>query len=136
MILTDEQIMIKDMVAKLSRNEILPLAKDADIAGHSSPEIVKLLAENGLLKMALPEEYDGINADYTTIALVVEELAKEYGEQAVIGKVDVDNNREIAQKYGIRNIPTLLIFKDGEIVDKQVGVASKSVLESKLTAQF
>jgi len=70
------------------------------------------------------------------IGPVVEELAKEYGEQAVIGKVDVDNNREIAQKYGIRNIPTLLIFKDGEIVDKQVGVASKSVLESKLTAQF
>ncbi|MBL0699892.1 MAG: acyl-CoA dehydrogenase family protein [Desulfosarcina sp.] len=76
MAFTDEQIMIKDMVAKLSRNEILPLSKDADIAGHSSPEIVKLLVENGLLKMALPEEYDGINADYTTIALVVEELAK------------------------------------------------------------
>jgi alkylation response protein AidB-like acyl-CoA dehydrogenase len=84
MILTDEQIMIKDMVAKLSRNEILPLAKDADIAGHSSPEIVKLLAENGLLKMALPEEYDGINADYTTIALVVEELAKVDASAAMI----------------------------------------------------
>ena len=84
MILTDEQIMIKDMVAKLSRKEILPLAKDADIAGHSSPEIVKLLAENGLLKMALPEEYDGINADYTTIALVVEELAKVDASAAMI----------------------------------------------------
>ena len=84
MILTDEQIMIKDMVAKLSRKEILPLAKDADIAGHSSPEIVKLLAENGLLKMALPEEYDGINTDYTTIALVVEELAKVDASAAMI----------------------------------------------------
>jgi thioredoxin 1 len=67
---------------------------------------------------------------------VVEELAKEYGEQAVVGKVDVDNNREVAMKYGIRNIPTLLIFKDGEVVDKQVGVAPKNVLEAKLTAQF
>ena len=67
---------------------------------------------------------------------VVEELAKEYGEQAVVGKVDVDNNREIAMKYGIRNIPTLLIFKNGEVVDKQVGVAPKNVLEAKLTAQF
>ncbi len=67
---------------------------------------------------------------------VVEELATEYGDQAVVGKVDVDNNREVAMKYGIRNIPTLLFFKDGEVVDKQVGVAAKNVLEGKLTAQF
>ena len=63
---------------------------------------------------------------------VVEELAKEYEGKAVVGKVDVDNNPEISTKYGIRNIPTLLFFKNGEIVDKQVGAVPKTVLSGKL----
>ena len=67
---------------------------------------------------------------------VVEELSKEYDGKAVIGKVDVDSNPGISAKYGIRNIPTLLIFKGGEIVDKQVGVAQKSVLAQKIDAQL
>lgn len=67
---------------------------------------------------------------------VVEELAKDYEGKAVIGKVDVDNNPNISMKFGIRNIPTLLFFKNGEIVDKQVGAAPKSALEAKLKAQF
>ncbi len=67
---------------------------------------------------------------------VVEELAKDYEGRAVIGKVDVDNNPEIAMKYGIRNIPALLFFKNGEIVDKQVGAVPRSVLEEKLKAQL
>ena len=65
---------------------------------------------------------------------VVEELANDYAGKAVIGKLDVDNNPEIAQKYGIRNIPTILFMKNGEVVDKQVGAASKDVLEGKLKA--
>ena len=65
---------------------------------------------------------------------IVEELANEYVGKAIIGKLDVDNNPEIAQKYGIRNIPTILFMKNGEIVDKQVGAASKDVLEAKLKA--
>ena len=67
---------------------------------------------------------------------VVDELASDYNGKAVIGKVDVDSNPGISAKYGIRNIPTILFFKDGEIVDKQVGVAQKSVLAQKIDAQL
>lgn len=67
---------------------------------------------------------------------VVEELSNEYNGKAVVGKVDVDNNPNISMKFGIRNIPTLLIFKNGEIVDKHVGAAPKSVLAGKLEAQI
>jgi thioredoxin 1 len=67
---------------------------------------------------------------------IVEELAKEYEGKAVIGKLDVDSNPEVSMKFGIRNIPTLLVFKNGQIVDKQVGVAPKNVLASKLDAQM
>ena len=67
---------------------------------------------------------------------IVEELATEYDGKAVIGKVNVDENSEISGKFGIRNIPTLLVFKNGEIVDKQVGVAAKNALASKIDAQL
>lgn len=67
---------------------------------------------------------------------VVEELAKEYEGKAVVGKVNVDHNSEISAKFGIRNIPTLLVFKNGEIVDKQVGAVPKSVLAGKLNNQL
>jgi thioredoxin 1 len=65
---------------------------------------------------------------------IVEELSKDYDGKAVVGKVDVDANSEVAQKYGIRNIPTLLFFKGGEVVDKQVGVVPKPALAEKLNA--
>ena len=67
---------------------------------------------------------------------VVEELSKEYEGKAVIGKLNVDNNPNISMQFGIRNIPTLLVFKNGQIVDKQVGAASKAVLEAKIKAQL
>lgn len=70
------------------------------------------------------------------IGPVVEELAGEYEGKAVIGKVDVDANPEISAKYGIRSIPTLLVFKNGEVVDKQIGAVPKTVLSSKLEAQL
>lgn len=63
---------------------------------------------------------------------VVEELAGEYEGKAVVGKVNVDENPEITAKYGIRNIPTILFFKDGEVVDKTVGALSKGKLSEKL----
>lgn len=63
---------------------------------------------------------------------IVEELANDYSEKAVVGKLNVDEYGEIAERFGIRNIPTLLVFKGGEVVDKQVGVAPKSVLAGKL----
>lgn len=67
---------------------------------------------------------------------VVEEMSKEYDGKAVIGKVNVDLNSGISMKYGIRNIPTLLYFKNGQVVDKQVGVVPKATLVGKLEAQL
>jgi thioredoxin 1 len=70
------------------------------------------------------------------IGPVVEELAGEYDGKAVIGKVNVDENPNVSAKFGIRSIPTLLVFKDGEIVDKQIGAVPKQVLADKLEAQM
>lgn len=67
---------------------------------------------------------------------VVEELAGEYEGKAKVGKVDVDNNPEISTKYGIRSIPSLLIFKNGEVVDQIVGAVPKSQLKKQLEAQL
>lgn len=63
---------------------------------------------------------------------IIEELAGEYEGKVVVGKVDVDNNDDVTSKYGIRNIPTILFIKDGEIVDKQVGAAQKTALVEKI----
>ena len=58
---------------------------------------------------------------------IIDELSNEYDGKAVIGKVDVDSNQEFAAKYGVRNIPTVLLFKDGELIDRKVGVSPKQV---------
>jgi thioredoxin 1 len=68
------------------------------------------------------------------IAPIVEEMSQEYDGKAVIGKVDVDSNPNVAIKYGIRNIPTVLFVKNGAVADKQVGAAPKQVFTSKLDA--
>lgn len=70
------------------------------------------------------------------IGPVVAEMAGEYDGKAVIGKVDVDNNPSVSAKFGVRSIPTLLFFKNGEIVDKQIGAVPKSILAGKLDAQM
>ena len=70
------------------------------------------------------------------IAPAVKDMAAEYEGKAIIGKVDVDNNPTVSAKFGIRSIPTLLIFKNGEIVDKQIGAVPKSILSQKLDAQL
>ena len=67
---------------------------------------------------------------------VVEELATDYDGIVIIGKVDVDNNPNVSFKYGVRSIPTLLVFRNGEVVDKQVGAVPKGVLSQKLDAQL
>jgi len=63
---------------------------------------------------------------------IVEELAKEYDGQVIIGKMDVDENVDTPNEFGIRNIPTILFFKDGQLVDKQVGAAPKAALAAKV----
>lgn len=65
---------------------------------------------------------------------IVDELHTEYGDTAVIGKVDVDKYGTISAKYGVRNIPTLLVIKNGEVVDKIVGATSKDTLKEKIDA--
>ncbi len=68
------------------------------------------------------------------IAPIIEEISKEYSEKALVVKCDVDNSPGVAAKYGIRNIPTILFFKDGKIADKQVGAAQKNSFVTKLNA--
>jgi len=70
------------------------------------------------------------------IGPVVEELAADYEGKAVIGKVDVDSNPNTSAKFGIRSIPTLLVIKNGKIVEKQVGAVPKSVLAQKIDAHL
>lgn len=67
---------------------------------------------------------------------IVDELAKEYEGRAVIAKCDVEDNDEITMKYGVRNIPTIVFVKGGELVDKQVGACSKEALKAKLDKLF
>ena len=67
---------------------------------------------------------------------IVEEISKDYEGKAIVGKVDVDSNPNISMQFGIRNIPTILFFKGGQVVDKQVGAAAKNVLTGKLDAQM
>jgi len=68
------------------------------------------------------------------LAPIVEELGKDYADKVVIGKVDVDSNQKYAAQYGVRNIPTVLLFKGGEVVEKQVGVAPKKTYTDKIDA--
>jgi thioredoxin 1 len=68
------------------------------------------------------------------IGPVISELAKEYDGKITVGKCDVEENEDIAADFGIRNIPTIIFFKDGEVVDKVVGAVSKTILDEKFKA--
>ena len=70
------------------------------------------------------------------IAPMIEELANEYDGKAVIGKLDVDNNQESSIKFGVRSIPTLLVFKNGEMVDRHVGAVPKETLSSSINSNL
>ncbi|MFD1292264.1 thioredoxin [Lutibacter holmesii] len=70
------------------------------------------------------------------VAPIMDQLTEEFEGKAVIAKVDVDANQEFAAKYGVRNIPTVLVFKDGEQVEKQVGVAPKATYAQKIEAHL
>ncbi|WP_041497380.1 thioredoxin [Nonlabens marinus] len=65
---------------------------------------------------------------------IIDEVSEEYTDKAVVGKMDVDANQEFAAKYGVRNIPTVLVFQNGEVVGRQVGVAPKNAYTDALDA--
>ena len=67
---------------------------------------------------------------------IIEELAKQYDGKIVVGKCDVEDNEELAAEFGIRNIPTILFFKNGEVVDKLIGAQSKAKFEEKFEAML
>jgi len=64
---------------------------------------------------------------------IIEEISADFEGKAIVGKVNVDNNQQSSMEYGIRNIPTVLIFKNGEVVEKFVGVVPKETIAEKLT---
>ena len=68
------------------------------------------------------------------VAPVIEALATEYDGRAIVGKCDIEEDENLPAQYGVRNIPTILFIKDGQVVDKQVGAASRQILEEKLKA--
>ncbi|RFM23111.1 MAG: thioredoxin [Candidatus Thermochlorobacter aerophilum] len=70
------------------------------------------------------------------IAPVIDELAAEYEGKAKIAKLNVDENQQVSMRYGIRSIPTLLIFKNGQVVDQIIGAVPKGVIENKLKLQL
>ncbi|MCG8326432.1 MAG: thioredoxin [Chitinophagales bacterium] len=70
------------------------------------------------------------------ITPIIEELSKEYNGKATIGKVNVDENPEVSMKYNIRSIPTILILKNGEVVEKQVGITTKQKLVDKIESHL
>ena len=70
------------------------------------------------------------------ITPIIEQLSAEYEGKALIGKVNVDHNPDTSFKYGVRSIPTILIIKDGEVVDKHVGATTKAALQAKIDAHL
>jgi len=68
------------------------------------------------------------------IGPMVNDIAEDYNDRVIVGKLDVDSNPAVSAKYGIRNIPTILFFKNGQVVDKQVGVVPKGNLVNKVEA--
>ena len=89
------------------------------------------LAENSVSVVDFWAEWCG---PCRMITPIIEELSAEYEGKATIGKVNVDHNPEVSMKYGVRSIPTILIIKNGEVVDKHVGTSTKGDLAAKIDA--
>ena len=100
-------------------------------------EITDATFEETVLKSNIPVVVDFWAAwcgPCRMVGPIIDEISKEYEGKAIVGKVDVDANQEFAAKYGVRNIPTVLVFKDGEVVGRQVGVAPKTSYSDAIDA--
>lgn len=109
------------------------------MAGKFSVEITDQNFEELVLKSDKPVLIDFWAAwcgPCVAIAPMIEELAQEYQGKVVIGKLDVDNNPVASNNFRVTSIPTMLVFKNGQVVDKQVGGVPKNVLKTKLEAQL
>ncbi|MCD7709951.1 MAG: thioredoxin [Porphyromonadaceae bacterium] len=93
----------------------------------------ELLAQDKLVVVDFWAEWCG---PCRSIAPAIDELATEFAEKAIIGKYNVDDDNTLSSEMGIRNIPTLLFFKGGKLVDKQVGASSKADLKAKIEANL
>ena len=91
---------------------------DADVLGSEIPVVVDFFSSR--------------RSACSMMAPVIEELAEEYDGKVKIGKLDVDENSDIAARYGVMSIPTIILFKDGEIFSKSVGLQDKEVLENAI----
>jgi len=92
---------------------------DAEVIKANTPVLVDFWAEwCGPCKMIAP---------------TLEEIAKDYDGKLKVGKLDVDNNQSVSMKFGIRSIPTLLIFKGGQVVDQVIGAVPKKMLVEKIS---
>ena len=98
-------------------------------------EITDSSFEETVLKSEKPVMVDFWAAWYGPCRMVgpiIDEISSEYENKAIVGKVDIDSNQEFAAKYGVRNIPTVLVFNNGELVDRHVGVAPKDTYAAAL----
>ena len=104
----------------MATKKITDASWTADVTNASGPVLVDFWAEwCGPCKMMTP---------------VIDELATEFGDKVIVGKIDVDSQQELAMKFQVSSIPTLIVFKDGEISKRFVGVTSKSDLATALDA--
>ena len=116
-------------------NEAFPLERGQDVTTAQLVELTdsnfeqEIESSEGLAMVDFWAEWCG---PCRLVGPVVAELAGEYAGQVKVGKLDVDSNRVTSQRYGIRSIPTILYFKDGEMVDMVVGAVPKSHLEQKI----
>lgn len=117
---------------------IFLLAASAGTTENKTPTLVKFTDAN-FQKLALDKKGITVVEFWATwcgpcrmVDPIIKELANEYGKEVTIGKLNVDWEPEITLKFEIKSIPTILIFKDGEVVDKYVGVLSKKDLENKI----
>jgi thioredoxin 1 len=121
----------KSLIGPATRSNITTMGKALEITDANFKDLVEQSD-----KPVLVDFWAEWCGPCRMVGPVVEKIAEAYGDTAVVGKVDVDSNPETAMKFGIRSIPTLLYFKNGQLVDRVVGAASQVVLEDKLKAQM